>query len=304
MRASRRLAAIAWVSVCAAAGSLPLRGAVQALPEPAIAQLLDRVSAYVDAFERELAGITIEEDYTQQSLPGARQPQSRTRSRRLRSDLLMVHLPAEDRWIQFRDVFEVDGRAVRDRDERLAQLFLSPSDSALTQAENIALESARYNLGAIHRTVNLPVLAMSYLSARHRHRSVFSAVEPGNTKAIAGLASARDIQAIRFEETQPQTLIRTEGDGDLPANGRAWIDGTTGRILKTELIAQNARVRGRVEVTYRIETGVDVLVPAEMREEYGGNAGASRIVGRARYGKLKRFTVTTETTLRKPPGQQ
>ena len=59
-----------------------------------------------------------------------------------------------------------------------------------------------------------------------------------------------------------------------------------------------------MEVTYRLEPGVDVLVPAEMREEYGGNAGGSRIVGRARYGKLKRFTVTTDTMLRKPPGQR
>jgi hypothetical protein len=299
MRGLRHLVAVAWISVSVAATSIAGHAAGQT-PDPDVAQVLDRVGAYVEAFERELAGITIEEDYTQQVLPRAFDTRGRTRQ--LRSDLLMIRIAAEDRWVQFRDVFQVNGRAVRDRDERLARLFLSPSASALTEAEAIATESARYNLGSILRTINLPVMAMAYFSARHRHRSVFSQVDPGNTKSIAGLASGRDIRAIRFEETQPETLIRTENEGDLPANGRAWIDSTTGHILKTELIAESSRVRGRIEVSYRNEPGLGVLVPAEMREEYTSGPNVNRIVGRAKYGKLRRFTVSTEMTLQKPPG--
>ena len=33
-------------------------------------------------------------------------------------------------------------------------------------------------------------------------------------------------------------------------------------------------------------------------------ARAMSIVGRARYGNIKRFTVTTDEALKKPPGQQ
>ncbi len=46
--------------------------------------------------------------------------------RDLKSDVLIVRGPAGERWMQFRDVFEVDGKPIRDRAERLAKLFLEP----------------------------------------------------------------------------------------------------------------------------------------------------------------------------------
>ena len=304
MNRSVRLGGFA--AACAAAFALlSVLAAAQPVVEGDVATVLTRVAAYVEEFDRQLAGVVLEEQYDQRVLPGSMSSRrSAGYGRRLRSDLLMVRLADEDRWVQFRDVFEVDGRAVRDRNERLARLFLSPSASALDQAEAIALESARYNVGSVYRTINIPVLAMAYFSPRHRHRSTFSRVDAGNTKGLTGLASVQDIWAIRFQETQPNTMIRTEADADLPANGRAWIDVRSGRILKTELIAEAVRIRARLEVTYRAEPGVDVLVPSEMREEYDGGPGTSRIRSRASYGNVKRFTVTTETMIRKPPGEQ
>ena len=50
--------------------------------------------------------------------------------------------------MQFRDVFEVDGEPVRDRQERLARLFLSGDLSTAKQVEEIASQSARYNIGS------------------------------------------------------------------------------------------------------------------------------------------------------------
>ncbi|NBV79100.1 MAG: ABC transporter permease subunit, partial [Verrucomicrobia bacterium] len=52
--------------------------------------------------------------------------------RELRSDLLLVKLGDEDWWLQFRDVFEVDRRPVRDRDQRLYKLFVGAKVSPLT----------------------------------------------------------------------------------------------------------------------------------------------------------------------------
>ena len=69
--------------------------------------------------------------------------------------------------MQFRDVFEVDGKPIRDRAGRLAKLFLEPSASAQQQVQAINAESARYNIGGDHRAnVNLPVLALSVLEPR------------------------------------------------------------------------------------------------------------------------------------------
>jgi hypothetical protein len=272
---------------------------------PDLDEVLARAGAYVTAFQQQLAGIVLEEDYLQQVFPGPAQRGGRTSTRRrqLRSDLLMVRLAAKDHWVQFRDVFQVDGRLVRDRDARLARLFLEPSAASLDQAEAIARESARYNLGSIERTINLPLLALSYFHPSHRPRTSFTRVEAGNVKAWAGIASADDIWAIGYRETEPGTLIRTSGERDLPAAGRAWIDATTGRILRTELIAKSPDVQGRVEVTYQLDATLGFLVPAEMREDYSDAQAMRRILGRARYGNIKRFSVTTDEILRKPPGQ-
>ena len=52
--------------------------------------------------------------------------------------------PDSRRWVGYRDTFEVDGKPVRDRDERLERLL---SDGAVGQAARIAEQNARFNLG-------------------------------------------------------------------------------------------------------------------------------------------------------------
>jgi hypothetical protein len=62
--------------------------------------------------------------------------------------------------LPFRDVFERDGKQVRDRQERLAALFLKGSSrSAFEQARAIMDEGARYNIGNVARNINMPTLA-------------------------------------------------------------------------------------------------------------------------------------------------
>ena len=298
--ALRRSAAVLAVLLACVEGS----DRADTLQGPDLDEVLTRAGAYVTAFYATLGSIVLEEDYVQEVLQGPTRGgrSGRTRRRQLRADLLMVRLAAEERWVQFRDVFEVDGRVVRDRDERLARLFLQPlSASSLDQAEAITRESARYNLGGIERTINLPVMALTYFQPAHRRRSTFARVDAGDVKAWAGIASAPAIWAVSYQETGPDTLIRTSGERDLPASGRAWIDTATGRILRTELVAKSPEVRGRIDVRYRFDEALEGLVPDEMREEYSDRQ-MSRIIGRARYGHIRRFKVTTDETLKKPPG--
>ena len=77
------------------------------------------------------------------------------------SDFLLVQVPGEG-WMPFRDVFERNGQKVRDREERLAKLFLNGSSrSSVDQARQIMVESARYNIGTVERTINLPTLPLA-----------------------------------------------------------------------------------------------------------------------------------------------
>src|SRR5258706_15288015 len=123
-------------------------------------------------------GIVAEEDYVQDVRPSAagtisRGATPRVTHRELKSDLLLVRPIGSNRWMQFRDVFEVDGQPVRDRSERLMKLFVSPSSATANQAELIAEESSRYNIGNLQRTLNVPLLALAILDPAQQQRFVF-----------------------------------------------------------------------------------------------------------------------------------
>src|SRR5579862_3224053 len=104
----------AW-GVAVALGAMAAR-AVPAAAAPDLAGLLSKSGAYVLDFERQLSGIVAEEVYRQRTLPDLVEAE-------LKSDLLMVKPVDGDRYVAFRDVFAVNGRPVRDREDRLFKLF-------------------------------------------------------------------------------------------------------------------------------------------------------------------------------------
>jgi hypothetical protein len=264
-----------------------------AAPEPTLESVLTRAAAYVADYQKRLAGIVAEEHYRQQ----VTNP-TRTRSfrefRELRSDVLLVKLASEDRWLQFRDVFEVDRKPIRDRDERLYKLFVNPPFDAQAQVESIQFESARYNIGPVLRTINIPILALLFFEAQNQPRLKIERGRAGSVRQFATLAAEADVWMLEFKEVAPQTMVRGERQKDLPSNGRVWLDSATGRILRTEHQSQDVAVRADIKVTYRAEPGLDLLVPAEMRENYlVRRTTDTRIDGVATYSKFRQFTVTT-----------
>jgi hypothetical protein len=262
-------------------------------PEPTLETVLARAAAYVADYQKRLAGIVAEEHYRQQ----VTNP-TRTRSfrefRELRSDVLLVKLATEDRWLQFRDVFEVDRKPIRDRDQRLYKLFVDPPHDAQAQVESIQLESARYNIGPVMRTINVPILALLFFEAQNQPRLKIERGRAGNVRRFASLAAESDVWLLEFKEVAPQTMVRGDRHKDLPSNGRVWIDSRTGRILRTEHQSSDLLVRADIDVTYRAEAGLDLLIPAEMRENYLLRRTTEvRIDGIATYSKFRQFTVTT-----------
>jgi hypothetical protein len=197
--------------------------------------------------------------------------------------------------VQFRDVFEVDGRPVRDRSERLMKLFVSPSSATANQAEQIAVESSRYNIGNLQRTVNLPVLALAVLEPRGQPRFVFKRIEKGGQAPVrSAAAAAKTVWVIGYREVGGQTMIRTTNFRDMPARGRFWIDPESGEVLATELIAEDLSVRGEITVGYEREPSLNVMVPIHMKERYDLRRGPSPVTGEASYRSFRQFQVKVD----------
>ena len=281
------------VSLCLAIACAAGPAAAQ---EPKLEAVLQRAGAYVALVERGVSGIVAEERYGQQwtMLPRGMST-SEQRHRELVSDLLIVKLESADLLMQFRDVFDVDGAPVRDRDQRLMKLFLQPTGSVADQLEAIRTESARYNIGNIERNVNTPLIAMFFLDPRNQPRFRFFRTKDRNPALTAAADASRlpaDAWVVRFEEREKQTVFHnTQTNRDLPTHGRFWIDPATGRVLMTELVAEDRTLRATIDVRFRSEPLDGMLLPLSMRERYEGRRSKSLIEGSATYDKFRQFNV-------------
>ena len=139
---ARRLAIVLGVATIASA-----EAAGQSTPTDTIRA---RATAYVVTFVQRFSTVVAEEHYVQESAALPRTPGSGsgrifdqpTPIRRvLGSDFLLLRREAGAEWNTFRDVFEVDGRPVRDRSERLTRLLASPTAESNEEARRIAFEA-------------------------------------------------------------------------------------------------------------------------------------------------------------------
>jgi hypothetical protein len=288
-------------SIASAAAVALTLGLATTAQEPSLATVLERAGDYVTGFQRQLSGVVAEETYTQDirdPLPSGTVPRATLRGgpmhRELKSDLLLVKPEKADRWIQFRDVFEVDGRPVRDRSERLMKLFVEPTVTTADQAEQIVSESARYNIGNIVRTFNVPLFALLILDPQRQAHFKFARAGNGAPSIAADLKVDEGVWVIRYEEIGRGTMIATTFGRDLPSRGRFWIDPATGRVLMSELVAEDTLVAGTVVVKYRPDVVADLLVPVAMRERYLERRNSGRIDGAATYGKFRQFQVKVD----------
>ena len=275
--------------------------------EPTLETVLARAAAYVTDYRERLSGIVSEEQYEQR----ARTPGRDNRGVfdydderiELRSDFLLVKPEGQDGFVEFRDVFEVNGLAVRDRQDRLTELFLNPSATAARQIAQIAVESARYNVGDVVRTLNTPTLALLLLQPTFQPRFAFS---PTNDRSptldldldeVDALSDAIAIRVIAFREVSRETVISGEAGKRLPATGRFWIDAETGRVLLSEFIIEDPGViRALIDVRYADDAELGHLMPVEMRELYNDLRDGARVEGTATYTRFRRFQVQVDET--------
>ena len=201
----------------------------------------------------------------------------------IKSDYLLVQLGGDgEGFMPFRDTYEVKGRKLRDRDDRLLKLFTSNDKSRFEKAGEISGHSAKHNLGNVARTINIPMLAMMFLHPRVNERFEFT---DGGEETIGG----RILRKTIYREVARQTLIMTTRGRDLALTGFIWIDPFSGTVVKTELNAADPAVRCQVVVTFRRDEALDQWVPDKMEEYYKAALAVDDILATATYTNVRRI---------------
>lgn len=261
----------------------PGDGALAALLEGAGEYALRYPEGLRDAVAEEVSTQWLRTDYSS----GGASTTTQTVARTWRAELVTAPTPGRLPWETFRDVVEVDGVSLGDREGRLVRLLSTGSSDALTEAQRMQDDSSRHNLGAFHRSVNLPTLALLLLLPENHDRLKLTR---GGERAIAG---RRGVE-VKFREVAEPTLVRDDRGRDVPSSGRFWIDPSSGAVLRSEVEyalplydAQdpNLRQRGYVVTDYRAEPGFDVLVPDTMKELW---TTPTRVEATARYPRYWR----------------
>jgi len=311
------LASVASAAVVAAVVAGPnVLNLVRAQPGSALSSspcadtnaVVHRAVAYVEQFGRDLGSVIATEDYRQELVGGVESPQytpppitivggrevqpaapmtARTStSQRLRSSFLFVQLTDAPGWVGFREVLEVNGKRVGP-DQRSGISLEAPGESALDRWRRLSEESARYNIGSITRTLNVPTFALLVLHAANQSR--FSFKTAGGDGATN--PSACDVV---FQEAESPTIIRNSVGGDVPASGTFRIEPVTGRIVQSELFAGSTStgVALKALVIYERDRKLQLWLPKEMREEYAAQSN-ERLQCVARYSNYRRAEVTS-----------
>jgi len=238
--------------------------------------LMTKTAAYVARFVDQFSNVVAEETLLQETtIP--------RRKRTMRSDFLLVRYPGDPQWQVFRDVAEVDGKPVRDKEERLTRLFLEPASSAVRRARELQEAGARYNLLDIG-SLNNPLMVLAFLQDSYRERFRFN---------LAGLDKkvGPNVRTVQFQEWKVPTIIRGNGNQDILTRGLVWIEEDTGRVVKTELRIGGRSAAISIITEYTLDDELGINVPVTMRDWYPDGTGEIR--GVATYGRFRRFQVRT-----------
>src|SRR5687768_327517 len=258
--------------------------------------ILSSAMRYVMNYEQQFALLVSEEHYVQelQRPPNPGDNLSRSNPgggmraggamniQTIKSDFLLVQLGMDgEGWMPFRDAFEVKGKKLRNRDERMLKLFLENDKLAFEKAARFNEASTKHHVGNVARTINIPTLGMMLLHPRVNERFEFT---DGGEETING----RILRKAVYREAARPTLIKTTRGRDLALTGTIWIDPFNGTVMKTELNAADPAVRCQVTVTFRRDEALELWVPDRMDEYYKANLAVDDILATATYTNYRR----------------
>jgi hypothetical protein len=261
--------------------------AQQTLP---LQTVLDRVHAYLMDYAERLPATIATEQYDQRCGGTA----SRERVS-LVSEFGIMKLSPPGGWLGLRDVLSVDDRSIPDREQRLQDLFRSPSAQGIQQARRIARQNARFNVGRIQRTINDPAVVLELLDGRNAARMRF-------TKTSEATVNGVKVWAVAFSERRRPTLIQNSSGRDQPAKGTAWVDPTDGRLMRAQVTIESPSDRvgliervgftATIDVVFNEEPRLGFWVPSSLTERYE-SVDSSSCSGDATYTDYRTFGVQT-----------
>jgi hypothetical protein len=266
------------LAVAVVAAAIPFSAASD---KPSLKDVVRRVTQYVDEYGAKASIVVATERYAQASTgSGGGGDQKRV----LVADFAIVKAEANHTWIGFRDVIEVDGKPLPDRENRLIDVLMSSSGS-FDEARRISDESARFNIGGLLRNFNVPTTVLFFFARENVDRFKFSRKDPRQDAAWE----------IQFREVYRPTLIRAPDGVSVPAEGTIWVNPTDGTILRTHLRVAPPRERSaaglaEIDVTFQRVDSLAMWLPASMDETYLDLRGqTTHTTGHAEYSNYRRF---------------
>ncbi len=278
-------------------GVVTPRAQVGSQPGSGFTTVLSSAMRYAMNYEQRFALLAADEVYVQELMRPTNPGDNLSRSnpgggmraggqmnlQTIKSDYLLVQLGGDgEGFMPFRDTYEVKGRRLRDRDDRLLKLFTANDKARFEKAAALSSDSAKHNLGNVARTINIPMLALMFLHPRVNERFEFT---DGGEDTIAG----RILRKAIYKEVARPTLIKTTRGRDLALTGTLWIDPFSGAVIKTELNAADPAVRCQVVVSFRRDEALDLWVPEKMEEYYKAALAVDDILATATYTNVRRI---------------
>lgn len=251
---------------------------------PSTRDLVSRLEEYVDSYGEKASIVVCTERYTQGT---ERSADDHRETRALTSDFAIVRADTIHGWLGFRDVLEVDGRRVADREDRLARVLMA-AEGRYDEAERLSNESARYNIGSIERNFNVPTAALFFFVPENHQRFKFSS----RGRAADGSWS------LAFNEKADSSLIRAPDWRPIPTSGLVFVrdSGIVVRtVMKVDSKQGELRGIGQIDVRYARVDALDMWLPASMDEsfEVSPRKGVwSRVTGHAEYSSYRTFTTS------------
>ena len=260
-------------------------GALGHAQEAGVSDLVSRVSRYVEEYEKQLSAVVCEERQTQRVI---KSDGKTGKKRELVSDLLMVR--TGDATQTFRDVITVDGKPVRNRQERLRKLFLGPPPGRQKQAQAISEESRRYNIG-FARGMDTLMLPLGILHA----------------DTTPGFRFERTADGLTFDEFRTPSMVGYVRGGrrlDMLLHGGLTVESSSGRLSGAHLVADHPQFVLTVDVRYAEDAASGLLVPIESREDYRTPDSKDRLEVSSTYSNFRRFQVSVDEHVEVPsPGR-
>lgn len=268
-----------WCCVMAIAAAGPSRVG-QAPPSEADA-VVERLYAYLDAYEPKLSALVADEDFRQRTttVVGGRSVVTLER-RRLQSDMGFLRLPGRLGWLAQRSVRAIDGSPLPDAAERLEATYATAGTALLTRARAIAEGNAHHNLGHT-RSINVPTLPLELLGRQHRQDFT---VEFDGRERVSGRVTVR----LAFRERAPGAIVAYDETRAARAEVSAWVAADDGALWRADVALDPPNGGGHhtIRVDFALDGRLRMLVPTRLQEQVDTRPSGE---GTATYRNYRRF---------------